>query len=167
MSQLTDFYACRAPDSEGRYLGQILDCSDEELETVDDYIQWLFPVPEPSQFNRNAPLLTKEDIAAFQGDLTLQTHLYKSFVRILAFLGLEIDFRGVVESDNFWEREKDVWSYPNHNWFRVTRILRSLSLLGFRGQARALFRWLEAAYTSRKYPITEETFGYWSEAVGH
>jgi hypothetical protein len=166
MSRLTDFYSGRAPDTEGRWIQDIWDWSDDDLEVVHDYIQWLFPLKEPSQFNADAPLLTDDDIAEFQRDLVLRGNLYTSFNRILAFLGLQMTVIKVTEAPNFWKREKDVWSYPNHNWLRVTRILRSLSLLGFADQALALFRWLDATYSSRRYPITAETFAYWADAVG-
>jgi hypothetical protein len=69
---------------------------------------------------------------------------------------------------NFAARVPEIWAEPNHNWLRVTRILRSLTLLGLATLAHAFFGWLEAAYGSRKYPISEETFSYWTEAVdGH
>jgi len=52
-------------------------------------------------------------------------------------------------------RAPDVWSIPNHNWLRVTRILRSLRLLG-----------LEDAYRRQRFPVPEDTFRFWMEAKG-
>jgi len=88
MSRLVDFYRGLGTDIEGRLLEDILAWNDDELEEVHDFIQWLFPLPEPSQYNPDAPLLTKEDIAAFKSDPVLQANLMRSFERILAFLGL-------------------------------------------------------------------------------
>jgi hypothetical protein len=71
----------------------------------------------------------------------------------------------VAEGPNFTARVPDVWAAPNHNWLRVTRILRSLRLLGLEGEARALYEWLKTLYGSRRFPITADTFRYWTEAV--
>ena len=166
MSRLLDFYRGVKTDIEGRHLNDILDWPDDDLEAVHDFIQWLFPLPEPSQFNSDAPLLTKADIAAFRSDSVLQANLMRSFERILGFLGLALHKGKVVEGQNFTVRIPDVWASPNHNWLRVTRILRSLTLLGMETQADALFDRLDAIYTSRRFPISADTLRYWTEAVG-
>jgi opioid growth factor receptor-like protein len=165
MSRLLNFYRGLGTDIEGRRLEEILAWPDDDLEEVHDFIQWLFPLPEPSQFNPDAPLLTKEDIAAFKSDPVLQANLMKSFERIVAFLGLALSEGKVVNGPNFKARLADVWTSPNHNWLRISRILRSLTLLGMAAQAQALYEWMEATYTSRKFPISAETFRYWTQAV--
>jgi hypothetical protein len=166
MSSILDFYSGKGADTEGRSLADILAWSDDALEEVHDFIQWLFPLPEPSQFNPDAPLLAQEDIAAFHAEPALQANVRKSFARILTFLGLAASDGKVVPGANFSARAADVWAAPNHNWLRITRILRSLTLLGLVDEARSLFGWLEATYTSRKFPIPADTFRYWSAAVG-
>jgi hypothetical protein len=166
MSRLVDFYRGLENDTEGRPLEDILVWLDDDLEEVHDFIQWLFPLPEPSQYNADAPLLTKEDVAAFKCDPVLQANLMRSFERILTFLGLSLSVIGqVVQGENFKSRVPDVWAMPNHNWLRITRILRSLTLLGMKAQADALFDRLDAMYTSRRFPISADTFRYWREAV--
>ena len=45
-------------DHRGRLLSHILGFSLDELEFHHDYIQWLFPLPEPSGANPSAPLLS-------------------------------------------------------------------------------------------------------------
>jgi hypothetical protein len=167
MSRLVDFYRGQGTDIEGRYLKDIWGWRDDDLEAVHNFIQWLFPLPEPSEFNPDAPLLTAEDIAAFRSDRLLQSNLRKSFERILTFLGLTVAADGkVVEGKNFSARAPQVWSVPNHNWLRITRILRSLHLLGLEAQAEALYERLEAHYRSRRFPISADTFRYWTGAVG-
>jgi hypothetical protein len=167
MSRLVDFYRGQTTDTEGRHLTDLWAWSDHDLEAVHDFIQWLFPLPEPSQFNPDVPLLTVEDIAAFRNDPLLRANLQKSFERILTFLGLSRAEDGkVVEGANFAARAPDVWSTPNHNWLRITRILRSLTLLGLEAQAQALYERLEAFYRSREFPIAADTFRYWTGAVG-
>src|SRR5262245_12275877 len=166
MSRLLDFYRGAAPDVEGRLLSDIWAWGDEELEDVHDFIQWLFPLPEPSQFNADAPLLTPDDIEAFHADPALRANLRRSFGRILTFLGLERKESGeVVEGPNFAARAPDVWARPNHNWLRITRILRSLSLLGLRPEAEALYARLASFRGERRFPIREDTFRYWTAAA--
>jgi hypothetical protein len=62
-------------------------------------------------------------------------------------------------------RVPDAWAYSNHNWLRITRILRCLRLLGVEEQARGLYAWLERAYRKRRFPLPPGTFQYWTEAV--
>ena len=166
MSRLVEFYRGQARDTEGRRLEEIWAWDDDSLEAVHDFIQWLFPLPEPSAFNPDAPILRTEDIAAFRGDPLLQARLQRSFERILRFLGLTLTHDGkVIRGDNFAARAPDVWAAPNHNWLRITRILRSLTLLGLETQARALYDRLSEMYSGRKYPIRGDTFCYWTAAV--
>jgi hypothetical protein len=166
MSKLLDFYRDQGTDTEGRSLRELWEWNDDELEEVHDFIQWMFPLPEPSRFNPDAPLLTDEDVAAFQGDALLQSQLRKSFERILSFLGLSRAADGsVAEGPNFADRIPEVWAYPNHNWLRITRILRSLCQLGLESEALSLFKRLEAPYSQRRFPITSDTCRYWTEAV--
>jgi hypothetical protein len=166
VSPLVEFYRGTGTDGEGRCLDAILAWGDGRLEAVHDFIQWLFPLPEPSRFNPDAPLLTAEDLAAFRQDSALRANLRRSFERILTFLGLAETGSGeVVEGSNFESRAADVWEYPNHNWLRITRILRSLTLLGLGDEARALYRRLADFHARRRFPIGDDTFQYWSGAI--
>jgi len=165
MSRLVEFYRGTKTDIEGRLLTDILSWPDDDLEEVHDFIQWLFPLMEPSQYNPDAPLLTKEDIAVFRNDPVIQANLMTAFDRILPFLGLSLSEGKVVEGQNFTARVSDVWAGLNHNWLRISRILRSLSLLGMESQAQALYQRLHALYESRRFPIPPDTFRYWTEAV--
>ena len=166
MSKLLDFYRGQGTDTEGRSLESLWAWNDDELEEVHDFIQWMFPLPEPSRFNPDAPLLTNDEMAAFRCDALLQSRLRKSFERILLFLGFARAKDGsVVEGPNFADRASEVWEYPNHNWLRITRVIRCLCLLGLKPEAQAIFARLEAVYSARKYPITADTFGYWTDAV--
>jgi hypothetical protein len=165
-SQLLDFYRREGTDSRGRRLEDIWTWGDDRLERVHNYIQWLFPLPEPSRFNAEAPLLREDDIAAFRDDPLLQANLRKSLARILTFLGLTWDENEqVVEGPNLAFRSGDVWAYPNHNWLRITRILRSLRLLGLEKESEALYGRLEAFYRRGTFSISADTFQYWTEAV--
>ena len=93
-SRLVAFYQGNGRDHRGRLLRDIHAFDFDELEFHHDYIQWLFPLPEPSGANPAAPLLTKEDIAAFERDESLRSALLTSFRLMLAFYGLDLLIRG-------------------------------------------------------------------------
>jgi hypothetical protein len=44
MSQLLAFYRGEGTDAEGRFLKDIWTWTDDDLEAVHDFIQWLFPL---------------------------------------------------------------------------------------------------------------------------
>lgn len=81
------------PDSEGRLLQQILRWSDDKLEYVHDYIQYLFPLPEPSPVNPMAPVIDEAVWREFNlsGKIDLHKNLQAAFVRMLKFYGFSID----------------------------------------------------------------------------
>jgi hypothetical protein len=166
MPDLLDFYRELRPDCEGRMFSEILSWNDDGLEAVHDFIQWLFPLPEASRFNPDAPLLTSDDIAAFHREPRLQANLARSFDRILCFLGLQRTDDKVAEGPTFEHRRRNVWDCPNHNWLRISRILRSLTLLGRDREALMLFDWVEKEYLRRRFPIPSETYAFWKTAVG-
>ena len=136
-SRLVQFYAGGGTDAAGRSLGEILAWPDARLEAVHDYIQWLFPLPEPSGFNARAPLLTRADAAAFAADPVLRDRLDQAFARMLAFYGFRHTEAGVA-ADPAGEARLLAWATPgNHNLLRITRILRALTLLGLGDRAQA------------------------------
>lgn len=163
MSAITDFYAGVAPDSQGRYLADILAWDDERLEAVHDYIQWLFPLPEASAFNRDAPLLDAETMEAFREHAPLRENLRAAFQRMLAFYGFE-SADGLRRAIHFEKRARVWLHYGNHNHLRITRILKSLRLLGLQDEAGLFLRELEGLYRERPGMISAETYRYWLAA---
>jgi hypothetical protein len=168
------FYSGSAPDHRGRYLHEIQEWPEDQLEGVHDYIQWLFPLPEPSGFNTAAPILTRESMQEFRTRPELQQRLRVSFLRMVNFYGLEArsdEQITVARAPNFAAKAA-VWLSPaNHNHLRITRILRCLSFLGLAAEANAFFDCLSEIYEDeRNKPmpaISDETILYWGEAVGH
>ena len=65
MSEITDFYR-GSLNKNGVNLNDIWDMSFEELDKCHNFIQYLFPTQEVSQFHPEAPLLTNEDIEEFR-----------------------------------------------------------------------------------------------------
>ena len=163
-SPILRFYRSDATDDRGRTLDAILAWDDDRLEAVHDYIQWLFPLDEPSRFNRSAPLLTPGDRAAFRQP-SLAANLRRALERMLAFYGFALQPTmppRVTRSDQ-WRERSAVWLYAgNHNLLRLTRIIRSLALLGQPELARALYDRLKKECEGR---VTAVTLEYWKEAT--
>lgn len=164
MSRLIAFYRGEADDSEGRSLADYWSFSDGQMESRHDFIQWMFPLEEPSQFNPDAPTLTRADREAFQGDPALRDNLTKSFDRFLGFLGLAREGDRVVTAPDFDDKRWRL-NEPNHNWLRITRVLASLRLLGLPDQSRSFHRGLEELIAHGKARITADTRAYWKDAT--
>jgi hypothetical protein len=167
-SRIVAFYSGEAPDDRGRSLQDMQSQSLDQLEYNHDYIQWLFPLPERSGANPRAPLLSAPDIRAFADSAVLRDNLLRSLSVMLRFYGLElVESPGGLEvrpGDTFAQRS-EVWLTPyNHNFLRITRILRSLTLLGCAEHAAALFKCLESIYREHHRVIGPETFRYWTAA---
>lgn len=169
MSQIVDFYLQDGTDSEGRTLQEVLNWSNEAWESAHDSIQTMFPLKDPSNFNPDAPIITDEDVAkwneeSMEGAL-LRNNLGLSFARFMRFLGLEYKDAEVIIGEDFGKRQKTVWDGFNHNWLRITRCLASLRMLGLQAEADAFYKRLQSLYESKRFPISEKTFKFWTEAV--
>ena len=166
---LVAFYRGEGRDHRGRLLSHIHQYSFDSLERHHDYIQWLFPLPEPSGANPSAPLLTAEDIAAFAQEEPLRNALLQSFRLMLQFYGLELveDRDSItIARGEFFNEYSPLWlTRGNHNFLRITRILRSLSLLGLRRYAAAFLECLEGIYEEVSSTIGDTTMGYWRQAL--
>ena len=150
-------------------MSHILGFGLDELESHHDYIQWLFPLPEPSGANASAPLLSKEDIAAFDSDDSLRRALVQSLELMLQFYGLKRQLAArtsvscVVATSTSGAA---LWlTRGNHNFLRISRMLRSLSLLGLGSHAVAFLECLEEIYAENPMTIGSTTIGYWRRAI--
>eukprot|EP00494_Astrolonche_serrata_P000721 UN00726 len=118
-------------DTEGRTIYDIWSFSWNNLEKVHNYIQWLFPTDEKSRPNPSAPILNKKTISVMCKKESIQKHLYKSFILILDFRGLEIHEETQIRRSTQWFSRYKNWCEPipffgNHNWLRITRVLKCL-----------------------------------------
>ncbi len=166
VSKLISFYRGSEADAAGRHIAEIWAWDHRRLEMVHDYIQWLFPTPEASRFNPDAPQLTAADAALFHSDLDLQDRLSRSRDLMLRFYGLVFDRTAVTRAADFAARAAD-WLTPlNHNYLRLTRILLSLGYLGQGPVAQALLRCLlDVADREGRETVTAHTRAFWKDAV--
>lgn len=143
LSPVIAFYSGSGADAAGRSIEEVWSWDHRRLDLIHDFIQWLFPLPEPSRFNPEAPLLTAADIAAFRADAVLQDRVRISLDLMLGFLGLCRDGAKIMRGAGF-AREAAHWLNPaNHNHLRLTRILLFLGHAGLADEAAGLLACLE------------------------
>lgn len=167
MNRLLAFYYGSHPDHRGRTLAEILKQDDFWLEVTHDYIQWLFPLREMSRVNLQAPLADEKTVEAFRSDELLCQHLLASYQRMLAFFGLRRLPDGMVVKSPAWgERKREWFSHDSHNSLRITRMLRSLALLGLEDEARGFQGALADLCASEPdCKISQTSQAFWREAV--
>ncbi|HEX4612278.1 MAG TPA: opioid growth factor receptor-related protein [Urbifossiella sp.] len=154
------------PDARGRRLDEILAWDDTRLEDRHDFIQYLFPLREPSPIVPDAPLVTDETVAAFAADETLRERLARALDRMLAFYGLRHDpATGRVDrTADFGRRAREWLTARNHNFLRLTRILTSLRLLGLPDRSAGLLACLEGV--AAEFPqVVGNSLAFW-QATG-
>lgn len=159
---LLAFYRGEGSTPSGYTFQTVLGWPDAEWEYVHDFIQWMFPNDVPSAFNPDAPLLTPELVKLWAADPQLRDNLEAAFSRWLRFVGVERDNGGnfrFAASPNL-----GVWGSRNHNWLRITRVLKCLRLLHRGDDAKRLFAFLETVVAPRFW-IDATTLHFWRDAV--
>ncbi len=155
-------------DDRGRTLEEILAWDNARLESVHDYIQWLFPTRQPSGVNPAAPVVTDETSRAFSEDVHLRQRLHRASERMLRFYGLRAAADRSIEPDpERFERRARIWLHPgNHNHLRLTRMMESLAALGLHAEARALQRCLIDRIAPMYGRVSKTTLDFWKRAGG-
>ena len=159
-------------DDRGRTLERILAWTDEQLEVVHDYIQWMFPTVARSGVNPSAPLVRDATRTAFAARPELRDALRRSLDRMLSFYGLRRtdhagDVRIEIDGSHFANRAR-VWLHPgHHNHLRLTRIMQCLAALGLMAEAQALQRCLvtDVYEGPGAGQISTDTYEYWTDAL--
>lgn len=163
--RLIQFYQHQGRDNKGRYLRDIWDWSNGELESTHDYIQWLFPLDELSAYNKVAPVLDPRTINVFKTSTQIQSNLHSSLQCMLRFYGFQINDGIICPGSNFQDRTLE-WVTPNnHNFLRVSRILRSLSLLYSVSIAEHWLKELKKLSDDQLAVIGTDSIRYWENAV--
>lgn len=168
--RIVPFYLGEQRDSQGRMIQEMWAWDFESLEHTHDYIQWLFPLPEKSAYNPNSPIVDDEVIQAFQSSPNLRQNLQRSLLVMLRFYGLQRQesHEGkvvVTQSENYLNRKREWVGRSNHNYLRITRILRCLMIFRLEDEAQAFYECLSQIYQESSDHIGGKTFQYWTNAV--
>ena len=135
-------------DAAGWLIGEILALDDQELERRHDFIQWLFPLPEPSQAQPQSPVLTMEEITAIRESSAAQENLTKAAELMSGFY----------QRNDHWLR------YRDHNHLRITRIIRSLGLLQGKEASKQFLALIEERVEAAGNPVNSQSRAYWKWA---
>jgi len=142
---LINFLQGKGKDRHGRTHQDILNFSDEQLESVHNYIQWIFPIREMSENVMGSPYLDdEEEIEFLRRDIQVQENLLKALLRMQEFY-----------------RDNDFWLQPNdHNHLRITRIIKSIKLLNTIENAKEFYDFIVDRVNNFK-PVTDESLDFW------
>lgn len=165
MSYIVEFLEGKNKDPYGRYLSDIWQFNSFYLEHIHNYIQWIFPSNEPClEFRVKIPILTEQDFEKIQKSELAQQNLLRSFEMMLHFWGLKYENGKIIAQDDL-SVEKHIWlKSSDHNQLRITRVIKSLSLLGQKELAK-LFQQAVISIGREKGKIEEKTFIYWQQAI--
>lgn len=154
----TAFFERKEPDDLGRNLDQILKFGRIRMELTHNYIQRLFPLMEDSRFSK-CDLITEDNIAAFRKSNDAQEGLRKAYQKMLWFWKLdEKQYQNSIY--RHWN------SYNNHNYWRMSRVLKSLQLLGMDAEYvdfSMRIRWI--IDHPLQYRVTGDTVKIWMEYI--
>ncbi|KAH8596867.1 opioid growth factor receptor conserved region-domain-containing protein [Bisporella sp. PMI_857] len=162
---LVAFYDGSGVDSRGRGLQNILSWGADRLEASHDYIQILFPLPEASGVNGIAPVINEEVFKAFRSSSSLRAQLREAFKKILWFYGFRLveedGVKKVVKAADYQEYFGNWNTRFDHNHLRITRIIRSLRVLGLEEEAEAFY----GAMRKNGTRVSSMSRMYWKRAA--
>jgi hypothetical protein len=137
-------------DGRERLATDVLGFSDQRMEEVHDYIQWLFPLPTRSGAQPGAPVLTQAEIDAIRADQSAQDTLAKATERMLLFY----------QNTRWWLTSYD------HNHLRITRIIRSLRILTGPENAQRFYKAILDLNDAAGSPVNARSLEFWADATG-
>lgn len=112
----------------------------DKLEHNHTYIQWLFPLREQG-LNFYAHELTQDEIKEFQSTREAKRRFVAAYSMMLDFYGVKLlDKNGNVARGPNWEQRFQHLNESQHNYLRLTRILKSLGELGYEAFKAPLVR---------------------------
>ncbi|KIW00256.1 hypothetical protein, variant [Verruconis gallopava] len=159
-----------AKDFRGRTLDDILAYDDDRFEMSHDYIQILFPLPEGSAFNWQSPIIDKDTFQAFRAREDLRKSFQRGYIRIMNFYGFDVtllDAGGVQlsRSANHKIAFRNWVVRMDHNHLRISRIIRSLRVLGLTARADAFYKAILEVNTDFPNRISARSLMYWKRAA--
>lgn len=158
MNQLLfEFYSGTGVNIKHCSFQELIDLSDNFLEKSHDVVQWLFPLDEPSMHNDKAPLLDNETIEKMANSPECMANLKLAGERFLKFFDYPVSN----------QTEKPAWVRPgNHNYLRITRIIKCYKLFGMDEMAETFFNFGMDLYVKYQDHVGEVSVEYWEKAIG-
>ena len=144
-----EFLRGQGRDGRGRLLAEVLAFEDAEIESVHDFIQWLFPLPEPSRAVAGAPVLGAAEAAAIRADPLARDGLRAGLARMRHFYA----------ATDGWLTGFD------HNHLRITRIIAAVRDLLGREEAAAFHAFVTERNRAAGGPVNAASLRYWQQAL--
>lgn len=142
------FLEGRGRDGAGRTFEAVIALDDAAMEANHDFIQWLFPLTEPSRAVPGSPVLSPDDLAALRASPAAQANLQRAVSRMGRFYA-----------------DTGAWLGPHdHNHLRISRIIRSLRLLQGDAAANAFRQRILEAQAARGGRINAQSLAFWARA---
>jgi hypothetical protein len=132
-------------DGRGRQVVEVLTFSNDQLEEVHDYIQWLFPLPTRSAAQPTAPVLDATEIEAIRANPRALATLKQAADRMLQFY----------RETGWWLRLQD------HNHLRIARIIQSLRVLVGPTAAHEFHRQILALHDAAGASVNPLSLRFW------
>ena len=147
-SPLVAFHCHDGHDHAGRHHRVILAFDDDAMHELHDFIQWLFPLPEPSRAFHAAPVLSQDDLAVMRASAVCQARLAAARARMTEFLN----------ANPVWLQAYD------HTHLRITRMIRSTRLIAGDEAADDVRDYFLHRARSTFAPINPTTLAFWANA---
>ncbi len=132
----------------------VLNKPNDYLENAHNWIQYVFPTDKKSKYNKSAPTIPLEELALLRKDKRIISNLQNAYKRILDFYFAE-DVKWITKN--------------NHNFKRITRIIRCLRLFGLDDEANTFFTMVREKVAHEeavlgKTIVKPKTIEYWEKA---
>lgn len=141
---ILEFLCGRQSDLMGRNLSDIWSYDDKQIEETHDFIQFLFPLNEPSKSSFHGFYLTEDDVCKIIESSEAKTNIIKSSEWFIGFLD-----RNRIWLDGY-----------NHNQLRITRVIKCLRLL-VGDEAADHWRERVITFVGVTSSIPDESLAYW------
>ncbi len=124
-------------------------------------MQWLFPLTTPSRHVPGAPVLTERELLLFRSVHEIRKRFLGAVNKFLEVYGIAVHGDSVSIAPGFNLRKK--WVYAtSHSWMPVTRMLRSLKLLGFAVEFSTLRKALLLCNQRAGGKVDRQTMDIWT-----
>lgn len=151
------FYIDGGLDPLDRTHDEMLNYTDERMEECHDYVQWMWPLHEPSMFAQVYPVLDERVVEALAASAVARGRAQRGLARFRSFYGVE-------EGDKVDKRKVSNWCHNgDHNLLRITRIIRSLRLFGLDKESEEFWKDMTAVGEARG--LSSTTLRYWQRAA--
>ena len=173
-SALIAFYTGEGFDPHGRTFTSLLAFDDNQLEEEHNFVQYLFPLHQPSSMINDAPVLTPE-LALLLSSNPIARDRFLAAIRLFRrFLGVTPEDTAIIapgigipfiEPIQALSHQKlSLWLHEGgHNTLRVTRIIRSLRLVGLEAEALSFYQ--DVSAEGRRAGLGPRTLSYWRRAA--